>query len=97
MIFGVWDDVRGSGAVPKLLMQTAAALIMFYSGVGFEQITIPGIGVVKLGYAAPAMTVSTGRLPSVTATVCSLFPSGVITANSLRKASINRHRKHTGS
>lgn len=55
--FGVWDDVRGSGAVPKLLLQSIVAVIMYLVGIRIEQITLPGVGSVYLGAMGVIMTI----------------------------------------
>jgi UDP-GlcNAc:undecaprenyl-phosphate GlcNAc-1-phosphate transferase len=41
VLFGLWDDVRGSGALPKLAMQTLVGIIMFLYGFKVETISSP--------------------------------------------------------
>ncbi|GAB4316755.1 MAG: MraY family glycosyltransferase [Candidatus Sumerlaeia bacterium] len=55
--FGVWDDVRGSGAAAKLTLEALAALLMFRAGVRIDQVAIPGGTAVTLGAAAPVLSV----------------------------------------
>lgn len=40
-LFGVWDDVRGSGAIQKFSVQILIGVIMYSSGFRIEQISIP--------------------------------------------------------
>ncbi|MDR1961288.1 MAG: undecaprenyl/decaprenyl-phosphate alpha-N-acetylglucosaminyl 1-phosphate transferase [Gracilibacteraceae bacterium] len=46
---GIYDDARGLGALPKLLCQTAAALVPFAFGLNVQQIALPGLGILSLG------------------------------------------------
>ncbi|MGA8746458.1 MAG: MraY family glycosyltransferase [Solirubrobacterales bacterium] len=54
---GVIDDVRGLPALPKLLGQTAAALIPVLGGVRVTDLTLPFIGGFQLGWLAYPLTV----------------------------------------
>jgi UDP-GlcNAc:undecaprenyl-phosphate/decaprenyl-phosphate GlcNAc-1-phosphate transferase len=54
---GVVDDVRGLPALPKLLGQTAAALIPVLAGVRVTDLTLPFLGGFQLGWLAYPLTV----------------------------------------
>jgi UDP-GlcNAc:undecaprenyl-phosphate GlcNAc-1-phosphate transferase len=54
---GVLDDVRGLPALPKLLGQTAAALIPVLAGVRVDNLTLPFVGGFQLGWLAYPLTV----------------------------------------
>lgn len=54
---GIWDDVRGSGAVPKLVIQSLIGIMMFFSGFSIEEITVPLVGKIYLGYAGIFVTI----------------------------------------
>jgi UDP-GlcNAc:undecaprenyl-phosphate GlcNAc-1-phosphate transferase len=54
---GVLDDVRGLPALPKLLGQTAAALIPVLAGVRVDNLTLPFVGGFQLGRLAYPLTV----------------------------------------
>jgi len=54
---GVVDDVRGLPALPKLLGQTAAALIPVLGGVRVTDLTLPFLGGFQLGWLAYPLTV----------------------------------------
>lgn len=41
VLFGIWDDVRGSNALSKLSMQAIVAIIMFSCGFKIEKISAP--------------------------------------------------------
>ncbi|OQX85004.1 MAG: hypothetical protein B6D63_03300 [Candidatus Latescibacteria bacterium 4484_7] len=49
LLMGVVDDVRGIGAIPKLLFQIAAASVAVTAGAVLKEITIPLIGTLNLG------------------------------------------------
>jgi len=46
---GVFDDLRGAGARPKLLVQVAAAGLVWWAGFRVEAIPVPFFGVLPLG------------------------------------------------
>jgi UDP-N-acetylmuramyl pentapeptide phosphotransferase/UDP-N-acetylglucosamine-1-phosphate transferase len=54
---GVVDDVRGLPALPKLVGQTAAALIPVLAGVRVDNLTLPFVGGFQLGWLAYPLTV----------------------------------------
>ncbi len=54
---GVFDDVHGLPALPKLLGQTAAALIPVLGGVRVADLTLPFLGGFQLGWLAYPLTV----------------------------------------
>ncbi len=47
---GVWDDVRGSGALPKLLVQGLVGVMMYFAGFRIEQISLPVVGIIQPGF-----------------------------------------------
>ena len=54
---GVVDDIRGLPALPKLIGQTAAALIPVCAGVRVDNLTLPFVGGFDLGWTAYPLTV----------------------------------------
>jgi len=56
-LFGVWDDVRGSGALPKLSLQTLVAIILYEAGIRFESFNLPLVGKINLGMMSLIFTV----------------------------------------
>lgn len=56
VLLGLYDDLRGSSAWIKFVAQTAAALIVIYSGVRIQIINIPIYDHVELGYWAWPVT-----------------------------------------
>jgi UDP-GlcNAc:undecaprenyl-phosphate GlcNAc-1-phosphate transferase len=57
VMFGLWDDVRGSGAIPKLAMQALVGIIMFSYGFKIEKISSPVGDAVLLGGAGVLLTI----------------------------------------
>ncbi len=55
--FGVWDDVRGSGAIPKLAFQSLIALIMYEYGFRFQTLSLPLLPPVYLGIFGMILTI----------------------------------------
>lgn len=56
LMVGIADDVRGLGAVTKLLFQIGAASVLYASGWRVETIGIPGWGAWPTGFAAYPLT-----------------------------------------
>jgi UDP-GlcNAc:undecaprenyl-phosphate/decaprenyl-phosphate GlcNAc-1-phosphate transferase len=54
---GVWDDLVGVRAIIKLLAQIGAALVIYFSGIHIDVITIPLMGVWDLGILDLPITV----------------------------------------
>jgi UDP-GlcNAc:undecaprenyl-phosphate GlcNAc-1-phosphate transferase len=46
---GIRDDLKGAGALIKLIGQITAAFIVFHAGVQIDVISVPFVGAVKLG------------------------------------------------
>ena len=57
LITGLLDDVRGMGAIPKLMVQIVAATLVYLSGWRLESIGIPGIGSWLVGDLSLPLTV----------------------------------------
>lgn len=57
VLFGLYDDARGSGALIKFTAQGAVALIMYLFGFRVEKLSIPIFGAISLGMLAPLVTV----------------------------------------
>jgi UDP-GlcNAc:undecaprenyl-phosphate GlcNAc-1-phosphate transferase len=55
-LLGVYDDLRGADAKLKLAVQLSIALALVAAGVRIDQVALPS-GVVRLGAAAPVVTV----------------------------------------
>lgn len=56
--FGIFDDIRGSGALPKLILQATAGLIMYQAGVRIESISLPvGGAAVDLAMLSPILSI----------------------------------------
>jgi len=47
-LFGIWDDIRGSGAPQKIIFQTAIGILMYLYGFRIEMVTFPFGGVEKV-------------------------------------------------
>ncbi len=47
-MIGVWDDLFGIRAIFKLMAQIAAALVIYFSGIQIDVITLPLIGILDL-------------------------------------------------
>lgn len=56
-MLGLWDDVRGSGAVMKLMVQGAVGVLMYLYGFRIERITMPFEGIMELQWAGLVLTV----------------------------------------
>ncbi len=56
-MLGLWDDVRGSGAVMKLMVQGAVGVLMYLYGFRIERITMPFEGMVELQWVGLVLTV----------------------------------------
>ncbi|MHB0980721.1 MAG: glycosyltransferase family 4 protein [Thermoleophilia bacterium] len=54
---GVLDDVRGTRPLVKLGLQVAVALILVFYGVHVERLSIPGLGILVLGWVGIPFTV----------------------------------------
>ena len=48
-LLGLWDDVRGAGALTKFLVQSTVAIGAWQAGLRIEQVQLPGFGVVDFG------------------------------------------------
>lgn len=46
---GLWDDLRGAGALTKFGVQSAVAIGVWYSGLRIEQVQLPGLGIIEFG------------------------------------------------
>ena len=57
MLVGIYDDVRGLNAQRKFLAQLPVAILLFWLGTRFTNITIPFMGTVSLGYLSPVLTI----------------------------------------
>ena len=57
LITGLLDDVRGMGAIPKLMVQIVAATLVYLSGWRLESIGVPGIGSWLVGDLSLPLTV----------------------------------------
>ncbi len=57
VIFGLWDDLKGSGALQKFTAQTLIALLMYHYGFRIERLSVPILGSVNLGWAGVILTV----------------------------------------
>ncbi len=57
VLFGLYDDILGSGAVQKLTAEAAAALIMYHAGFRIERISAPWAGSISLGGWGLAATI----------------------------------------
>src|SRR5690606_8914874 len=55
--FGVWDDVLGSGALPKLVLQATSGIIMYWADVRIEIISTPLGSSIALAWASPVLSV----------------------------------------
>jgi UDP-GlcNAc:undecaprenyl-phosphate GlcNAc-1-phosphate transferase len=49
LALGIHDDLKGAGALIKLIGQITAAMIVFHAGVQIDVISIPFVGYMKLG------------------------------------------------
>ena len=54
---GIWDDLVGVRAIIKLMAQIAAALVIYFSGIQIDVITVPLLGVWDLGILDLPITV----------------------------------------
>jgi len=50
VLFGLWDDVAGSGALLKLTAEALVAIFMYHMGFRIDRISVPAIGTLELGY-----------------------------------------------
>lgn len=58
MLFvGMIDDFRGLNARKKFFVQLPVAVVLVLSDIHFENLTIPGLGTVDLGWLGPVLTV----------------------------------------
>jgi UDP-GlcNAc:undecaprenyl-phosphate GlcNAc-1-phosphate transferase len=57
MLVGIFDDIRGLNAKRKFLAQLPVAMLLFWLGTRFTNITIPFMGTVSLGYLSPLLTI----------------------------------------
>jgi UDP-N-acetylmuramyl pentapeptide phosphotransferase/UDP-N-acetylglucosamine-1-phosphate transferase len=57
LITGLLDDIRGLGPAPKLSMQLAAALCVYFAGWRVEFIGLPGVGAWPVGVMSLPLTV----------------------------------------
>jgi len=57
ILVGLWDDVRGTGALFKFSAEALIALIMYYFGFRIERMSIPGLGIIELGWVGWIITI----------------------------------------
>ena len=56
LLLGLYDDFKGLNARRKLMAQLPVAAVLVLAGVGFENLTLPTLGSVPLGWAGPVLT-----------------------------------------
>jgi UDP-GlcNAc:undecaprenyl-phosphate/decaprenyl-phosphate GlcNAc-1-phosphate transferase len=54
---GAYDDIRGIGAVPKLLVQLAVAMLAYFSGFQLDNVYLPVFGEIEMGVLGLPLTV----------------------------------------
>jgi UDP-GlcNAc:undecaprenyl-phosphate GlcNAc-1-phosphate transferase len=57
LLVGLVDDLKGLNAKRKFLAQLPVAILLFWLGTRFSNITIPFLGTVSLGYLSPLLTI----------------------------------------
>ena len=56
-VIGIWDDLVGVRAIIKLFAQILAALVIYFSGIQIDVITVPIFGVWELGFLDLPITI----------------------------------------
>jgi UDP-GlcNAc:undecaprenyl-phosphate/decaprenyl-phosphate GlcNAc-1-phosphate transferase len=57
VLFGLWDDLKGSGAIIKFMAEALVGIIMYQCGFRIEHLNIPVIGTVSLGWTGVFITI----------------------------------------
>lgn len=57
LLIGLWDDLRGAGALLKFTIEAMIAILMYEFGFRIERLSVPGIGTVELGWGGLFITI----------------------------------------
>jgi UDP-GlcNAc:undecaprenyl-phosphate GlcNAc-1-phosphate transferase len=57
LLLGLWDDLRGSGALLKFTCEAVIAILMYGYGFRIERLSVPGVGTVELGWLGLFITI----------------------------------------